>query len=360
MAASIPKTMQAWRYRFENTEPHLAEAPVPVPAADGLLVKVLAMGVCHSDCTLLGMNEPILGMRPEFTMGHEACGEIVQLGSDVDKSAFAIGDKIVMLIIPGCGKQTCPDCSRGFTTICRSPDSGNYGLGISDGFFAEYVTVAQRAAVKVPEGLDLASAAVSADAVLTAYQAIKDTGNPQPDHTIAIFGLGGVGLNGLQTALHMGVKNLLVADKRQASLDEAIKLGVPKSHTFLVGEGTPIEQYVAEQQLQVDMAFDFAGHEQTFQAAQMVVRNAGTIVLVGLFSPTVPLIPLVSVLKAVTIKCHYNGDIKGLRECLELVGKGVLKPVVETGSIRDLPRVLKDLDEGRVRNRMVLLPDWKE
>lgn len=82
--------------------------------------------------------------------------------------------------------------------------------------------------------------------------------------------------------------------------------------------------------------------------------------MVGLFSPTVPLIPLVSVLKAVTIKCSYNGTIEPLRECLNLMAKGVLKPVVETGSIRDLPKVVKDLDEGKIKNRMVLLPDWKD
>ncbi|EME44540.1 hypothetical protein DOTSEDRAFT_172802 [Dothistroma septosporum NZE10] len=359
MAASIPKTMQAWRYRLVDTEPFLAETPVPVPEADGLLVKILAMGVCHSDCTLLGMNEPILGMKPEFIMGHEACGEIVQLGSDVSKSSFAVRDKIVMLMIPGCNKQSCPDCSRGFTSVCRDPASGNYGLGISEGFFAEYVTVTHRAAVKIPEGLDLAEAAASADAVMTAYTAVRYIGNPKPDETVAIFGLGGVGLNGLQTALHLGVKEILVVDKRQASLDEAIKLGVPRDHTFLVGEGTPIEQYVAEQKLQVDMVFDFMGHESTFQGAQMVVRNGGVIVLVGLFSPVVPLIPLVSVLKAVTIKCSYNGDIKGLQESLDLMAKGVLEPVVETGSIQDLRKVSKDLDKGKIENRMVLMPDWE-
>ena len=357
----IPKTMQAWRKSFPSSSPFLKEIPVPMPKEDEVLVKLLAMGVCHSDCTLLEMPESMYGMKDEYTLGHEACGEIVALGSS--ETDYATGDKVAIHIIPGCNATTCPDCSRGLNRICRKEGGGNYGLGISDGFFAEYVVVKHRAVAKIPDGLGVEEAAVSADAVLTAYHAVRYTGAPDANDTIVILGLGGVGMNGLQTALYLGVpaNKILVMDKRQVSLDGAVNLGIPKEHIFLAGDDgtTSLQQYVTEKGIHVDIVFDFAGHEQTMTTAQMVVRNGGTIVLVGLMSPKVPLIPIVAVVKALTVKTAYNGTMDAFRECLELMSKGVLKPRVETGSIMSLPSVLKDLNDGKIQNRMVLLPNWR-
>lgn len=356
--------MLAWRKSFTQPSPFLAEIPLPTPHPDQLLVKISAMGVCHSDCTLLHMPAPIYGMRPEYTMGHEACGSIVSLGSSVPPSLFSPGDMVGLLIIPGCGASECAECAKGLNRLCKRSDGGNYGLGLSDGFFAEYAVVTWRAAIKIPEGLGVEVAAVSADAVLTAYHAVRYTGAPEKGDTIAILGLGGVGLNGLQTVLYLGVapERIYVVDKRQTSLDQAVKLGVPRENAFLAGgeEGTSIEKFVEEKGVQVDVVFDFAGHEQTMTTAQMVVRAGGTIVLIGLMSATVPIFSLVSVLKGVTVKMGYNGPMEAFGECLELMAKGVLKPVVETGSINSLPKVLEDLDEGRINNRMVLLPDWSK
>ena len=246
--------------------------------------------------------------------------------------------------------------------LCREPDSGNYGLGFSDGMFAEYISIKARAAVKVPAGVDIAQAAVSADAVMTSYYAVRYTANVQPDQTIAIFGLGGVGLNGLQTALHLGVKQILVVDKRQSTLDEAIKLGVPKEHTFCTGDADAkrIEQYIAETGTRVDTVLDFVGHTETFQSSQMVARPGGTIVLVGLISQVCPLIPFFTVINAFTIKGSYSGTREAMVECLDLMARGVLKPSVEVRSVVDLPEVIRDLDEGKVKSRMVLLPDWEK
>ncbi|TKA71467.1 hypothetical protein B0A55_07800 [Friedmanniomyces simplex] len=340
MAQSIPETMEAWIQQIGKREPFRKRVPIPKPDADGLLVKILAMGVCHSDCTIAAMDEPIPGMRMEFILGHEACGEIVQLGSNVKESEYAVGDKVAILIVPGCDNTTCPQCNRALHAICRAPDSGNYGIGVSDGMFAEYIAIATRAAVKLPAGVDIIKAAVAADAVLTSYHAVRYTADVQPNQTVAIFGLGGVGLNGLQTALHLRAKRILVVDKRQATLDEAIKLGIAKEDTFCTGDANAkrIEHYVAEAGIQVDTALDFVGHSETFQSAQFTV----------------------SVMNALTIKGSYSGTRKGLAECLDLMAKGVLKPLVETKSIEDLPSVLHDLDEGKVKSRMVLLPDWRK
>lgn len=357
---TIPTEMQAWILKFGQSEPVRTKLPVPNPAADGVLVKVLAMGVCHSDCTLLKLKEPLPNSEPEFVLGHEGAGEIVLLGDKVDKSEYHVGDRVAVHIIPGCDDSACPQCNRGWERLCRAKTSGNYGLG-RDGVFAEYVAIQSRAAIKLPDGVDMVPGAVSGDAVLTAYHAMKYTAAVKSGQTIAIFGLGGLGLNALQTALHLGVKRVLVVDKRKETVDEAVKLGVASEDAFCTSDpdSKPIQQVVAEREIIVDTVIDFAGHEQTVLSAQLTVRPAGLLVMVGLLSQQVPIIPLVVVGRALTIQGSYSGSIPAFHECLELMAKGVLRPSIETGSIEDLPKVLKDLDDGKIKSRMVLLPDWK-
>ncbi|KAI7180787.1 40S ribosomal protein [Hortaea werneckii] len=307
-------------------------------------------------------GRPGIGATHSSLLGHEGAGKVVKIGPDVNPDIFSLGDRVAIHLIPGCNKSDCLECSRGLHVLCKADGSGNYGLG-RDGMFAEYVACQARAAVKVPDPVEMPAAAVAPDAVLTAYQAVKYTGAVQPDHTIVIFGLGGVGLNGVQTALHLGVKRILVVDRRQHSLDEAVALGIPRENCFCTGEGPDekkIEQFVAENNVQIDVAIDFVGHADTILAAQMLVRPAGLIVQVGLLAQHGPLIPGYLVMHAKTIKGNYNGSLESFAEVMELMGQGVLKPKLETGSIEDLPQVLKDLDNGKVRTRMVLLPDWKE
>jgi len=355
---ALPDTMQAWVCKFGQREPIRSQVPVPKPAPDGLLVRLLAMGVCHSDCSLLALDGPIAPhMKSEFILGHEGAGEIVQLGSEVTN--FQIGDKVSIYIVPGCNE--CAECRRDMHTLCKKENSGNYGLGL-DGFFAEYVACQARAAVKVPSGVDITAACLAPDAVLTSYQAVKYTAAVKPDQTIVIYGLGGVGLNGLQTALHLGAKRILVVDKRQNSIDEAIALGIPKEDTFCTSDpaAKPIHEILAEKGILVDTAIDFVGHSDTISSAQQTVRPLGLIVLVGLLAHQAPVMPFVMAMNMLTMKGHYNGSVTSLKECLDLMAEGKIEPKIETGSIEDLPKVLKDLDKGKVKNRMVLLPDWKK
>ncbi|KAK5126890.1 hypothetical protein LTR85_008248 [Meristemomyces frigidus] len=268
-------------------------------------------------------------------------GEIAQLGSNVSGSDFQIGERVGIHIVPGCDAPDCPQCNRGLHRLCRAENSGNYGLG-QDGTFAEYIAIQSRAAVKLPPNVDMVSAAVSGDAVLTAYQAIKYTGTVQPGQTIAIFGLGGLGLNALQIAQHLDAQRILVVYKRQESIDQAIKLGILADDTFCTGnpESRRIEQVVAEQRILVDTTFDFAGHEATILSAQLTGWP--------------------NVMNAITIKGSYNGTIEAFHECLEMIANGVVKPNIETESVEELPKILKDLDEGKIKSRMVLLPGWKK
>ena len=351
--------MQAWKCHIGDPKPHRTEVPIPSPDAEEVLVKVLAMGVCHSDCTILALKEPVLGMGAEFVMGHEGVGEIVRLGSKVDGSRFAVGDRVGVYLNAGCEQPNCPQCNRGHQQLCKS-EGGHYGIG-RDGVAAEYAVIHQRAAFHIPSTLDDTLAAVSADAVLTSYHAVKYTAAVQPEHTIIIFGLGGLGYNGLQTALHLKAKRILVVDNRQESIDEAIKLGIPPKDAFCTADPTAkkVHEFVAEQQIAVDTCIDFVSHEDTVMSAQLALRPAGTLVMVCVLGAQVTLLPIVVVCTGLVIKGSYNGSRVAYEEALELMRKGVLTPRIQTGSIEQLPEVLKDLDDGKIKGRMVLLPDWK-
>jgi propanol-preferring alcohol dehydrogenase len=354
--------MQAWKCCVGDSNPlRRVSVSTPTPNPEEVLLKVLAMGVCHTDCTLLAMKEPIHGMGADFILGHEGVGEIIQLGSQVNPTDFSIGDRVGVHLTAGCHGETCPECTRGLHNLCKS-EGGHYGVG-RDGLFAEYIAVHYRAAFHIPANLDNAHAAVAADAVVTAYHAIKTTAAVNPDQTIVIYGLGGLGLNALQTAQHLGVKQILVVDKRQSSIEAAIALGVSRENAFCTSDDDQniqtLQESIASRNLAVDTCIDFAGHADTVTSAQTVLRPGGTLVLVGLLAEQVPLLPLVSVVSGLTIKGSYNGSAQAYGECLDLMARGILTPEVQIGSVEDLPDVLRRLDEGGIQGRMVLMPDWR-
>jgi propanol-preferring alcohol dehydrogenase len=353
--------MQAWKCIVGQPLPYRVQAPVPTPGPEDVLIKVLAMGVCHSDCAILELKEPVNGMGTDFILGHEGVGEIVQLGAQVDTDRYKLGDCVGVHICAGCRRAECSNCQRGLFQLCRT-DGGRYGIG-KDGAFAEYIAIHSRAAIHIPTGLDTTHAAVAPDAVLTAYHAVKVTAAVQPDQTIAVYGLGGLGLNAVQTVLHLGVDpmRIYVIDKRQDAVSEALLLGIPRENAFCTADASaqPFHAVMAERNVAIDTTIDFVGHAETVLSAQLAVRPGGTLVLAGLLSQQTPLLPLVAVSKGLTIRALYNGDEQSFRECLDLMARGVLIPKVMTTSVEDLPAVLERLDKGMVNGRVVLLPDWK-
>ncbi|KXT08581.1 hypothetical protein AC579_2603 [Pseudocercospora musae] len=351
----------AWRCHQSRKPDVLLKKQIPIPkcAPNGVLVKVLAMGVCHSDCLIIARPEPLPGCS-EFTLGHEGAGEIVEIGSEVN-NGLQPGDKVSIHIVPGCGE--CRECNLGFRRLCKQSDNGGYGLE-KDGFMQEIVAARADACVKIPEGVRIEDAAIAPDAILTAFHAIKYTGEVNEKDKVAIIGLGGLGLNGVQIVKYFGVEvgSIYVMDKKLEAVEAAIRLGVKKENAFCSGdehyEKKPMHEVLAERGVSIDKVIDFVGHDETHTTAQIIVRPAGTIVVVGLLSMQTPLLPGLMVTKCYTIKGTFAGEIEGLKECLDLLAKGVIRPELSTASVNELPQVLKDLDYGKIKGRKVLLPDW--
>lgn len=116
-------------------------------------------------------------------------------------------------------------------------------------------------------GINPLVAAVATDAVTTAYHAIIRRGQLKPTETVFLFGLGGLGFNGLQVIKSIGAR-VIVSDVRQERLDAAAQLGIPQSDIVPVGHS--IQDFVREKNLMIDTTFDFVGMNQTFEDAQQI------------------------------------------------------------------------------------------
>ncbi len=241
--------------------------PVPEPHATGLLVKLIAVGVCRSDHNLLTNENQPAWFQDKFTLGHEGCGRIVGLGSKVPPSAgYKVGDVIALLAVPGCGSQACEECAADLAQLCTKAHRSGIG---NDGFYASHCVIDMRGAVHVPEGVSPSQAAVATDAVTTAYHAIHRRGKVTSKDTVFLFGLGGLGFNALQVIRAIGAR-VLVSDVKQENLNDAAKIGVSKADIVPVGKS--IRDWVDENGWsdKISIVADFVGTEQTFSDAQHI------------------------------------------------------------------------------------------
>ncbi|KAK5203003.1 hypothetical protein LTR96_011108 [Exophiala xenobiotica] len=352
MAGELPKTMFAWRKHKGNPEPVWEEVPVPRVRPTGVLIKLLAAGVCHSDHSLLTNENQRPWFEPKYILGHEGCGEIIEIGERIKDAGFKIGDRVASIAVPGCGEDDCPECSRDLAQLCER--AHHAGIG-QDGFYAPYATLDIRAIAKVPDNIPSPVAAVATDAVKTSYHAITRRGEVKAHETVVLFGLGGLGFNALQIVLHVGAR-VIVSDVRQERLDEAIKIGVPKEDAIPAAK--PVQDFLREAGLlgKIDTTLDFVGKHQTFQDAQNILRRGGKMVCIGTLDAENTIDMKIGIRKRLTIKFTYGGQMRDLKEVLDLISKGAVRPQVETAGLKEFPVVLTELCEGNVKARVALLP----
>ncbi|KAL7284101.1 hypothetical protein ACG7TL_001381 [Trametes sanguinea] len=353
-------TMVAYRFVPGKTEPQRTVVPIPTPAADEVLIKVLAAGVCHSDVHLLeaSATQPLL--PGTYIMGHEGAGIVVSHGRDVaadpnNARRLAIGTYVAVCLTNACGARECDACGRGFANVCFNEPM--IGLGV-DGCWAEYVKVRAISVVPVPGNNPKDSrmapgiVAAATDAVMTPYHALKRAAGLEPGQTVVIIGCGGLGINAIQVAKNVLRAGTVVAsDLRATSLSIARNVGA--DYAVRPDE---LKALLEEKSLRVDVVLDLVGQQSTVDVATDIVRIGGTIVLVGLGSPTVGFSPLLSTMKQTTIKGSFGGDYDDLKECLDAIAEGRVRPQVEERPMEECGQVIHDLAEGKIRSRVALVP----
>lgn len=264
----------------------LVDLPVPSPAADEVLIQVVACGICGSD--VHGFDGSTGRRIPPLVMGHEAAGIIVAMGSAVH--AFAIGERVTFDSTISCGN--CRFCKQGAVNLCDRREV----LGVScgdyrrNGAFAEYVAVPAHIVYRLPDSLSFADAAM-VEAVSVALHAVGLTA-PEAGSTALVVGAGMIGLLILQALRVTGCSNIFVTDIDAGRLELAKKLGA--TETIEAVAATASDE-VAEQVRGltrghgVDAVLEAVGTAATVRTAIASARKNATVTLVGNLAPEVPL-----------------------------------------------------------------------
>jgi len=267
---------------------------VDAPQRDEVTVKLAACGVCHSD---LSATNGTIPMQPPLILGHEAAGEVVELGEGV--SGFAVGDHVVSSFIYMCGK--CRFCSMGRPVLCleqgkalttlpdgtlRTKDAVGKPLSIFSGcgVMAEYATVHVDNLVKIDPKIPLDRAALVSCAVTTGVGAVFNTARVAPGSSVAVLGCGGVGLNVIQGAAIAGAERIIAIDTMPEKLEMAKTFGA--TETLLAKRDEDLGRTLRKMTAGgPDYAFECVGSGELAGAAYRAIRRGGLAVVVGVAKP---------------------------------------------------------------------------
>ena len=264
------------------------------PGPGEVLVRVRAAGLCHSDLSVIDGNRP----RPlPMVLGHEVAGIVEEIGAGVDD--LQRGDHVVAAFVPSCGH--CEPCHGGRPALCEpglaSNTAGtllsgarrlhhgeavvNHHLGVSG--FADYATLSRRSLVRIDATLPFAEAALFGCAVMTGVGAVVNTAAMPRGASIAVVGLGGVGLAALLAGRMLEAPHVVAIDLNEGKLAAAKELGA----TTVVNAAAPdaIEQVREITKGGVAFAFEMAGSARAMELAYRITRRGGTTVSAGLSHP---------------------------------------------------------------------------
>jgi alcohol dehydrogenase len=273
----------------------IEELDLEGPGPGEVLVRVEAAGLCHSDLSVINGDRP----RPlPMALGHEAAGVVEEAGPDV--TDLRHGDHVVMVFVPSCGR--CPRCMEGRPALCEPGGAANaagslisgarrlrlrgravqHHMGVSA--FADHAVVSRNSLVKIDRSLPFDQAALFGCAVLTGVGAVVNTARLPAGATVAVVGLGGVGLNALLACRLVGAAAIVAVDLQDDKLALARQLGA--AHTVSAGDANCVEQVRDATGGGVDFAFEMAGSVRAMDLAYRITRRGGTTVSAGLSHPS--------------------------------------------------------------------------
>ncbi len=265
---------------FEAGKPLvIEEIDVQEPRAGEVLVKLAASGVCHTDAFTLSGDDPE-GIFP-CVLGHEGAGVVVDIGAGV--TSVSIGDHVIPLYTPECGQ--CKFCRSGKTNLCQAirvtqgrglmPDgTSRFSLNgkplfhfMGTSTFSEYTVLPEIAVAKINKAAPLDKVCLLGCGITTGIGAVLNTAKVQPGSTVAIFGLGGVGLSAVQGAVLARASRIIVVDINTSKFEMAKMLGAtdcinPKDYD------RPIQQVIVDlTDGGVDYSIEAIGNVNTMRAA---------------------------------------------------------------------------------------------
>ena len=260
------------------------DVDLPPTGVGEVRVRVAAAGVCHSD---LSMVNGTLAPTFPLVLGHEAAGVVTEVGAEVGRARP--GDHVVLNWAPAC--RQCWFCEHGEPWLCvhgmkpsvprgaladGTPAHATLGVGA----LAEEVLVRENAVLPVPAELPLEAAALLGCAVLTGFGAVRSTASVRPGESVAVIGLGGVGLSVVAAARAAGADPIVAIDVSDAKRELARAAGASE----FVGTSDALSKEVRALTggIGVDHAFECVGRATTIRSAWRLTRRGGTCTIVGI------------------------------------------------------------------------------
>jgi Zn-dependent alcohol dehydrogenase len=343
--AAVLRTIGAPRPYAQSKPLSIEEVNLAPPRPVELLVRIAGAGLCHSDLSMINGDRP----RPvPIALGHEGAGEVVEVGSAIDD--IHPGDHVVFQFSASCGR--CRRCLEGRLQVCeraaaakavnelmaggsRITAVNGERIGHHSGLscMAEYAVVDRGSVVVIDKSMPLADAALFGCAVMTGVGAVINTAHIRPGDSVAILGMGGVGLSGIMGARLTGAEKIIAVDREPAKLEVAASVGA--THMVCARDADCVEQVRELTGGGVDYAFDQAGTTDSMALAYGMVRYGGTVVVTGL--------PPANASFNVN-QCDLVSQEKSIRGSFQ----GSCVPV------RDIPRFVRLYQEGRLPvNRLI-------
>jgi threonine 3-dehydrogenase len=281
--SETPDTMMAWTKVHDREDGfELIEHAVPSPGAGEVLIKTASTSICGTDLHIWLWDEWSRDEVPLGTItGHETCGEVVALGEGV--TTHEIGDQVAIECHLAC--WNCPRCDEGNAHICEN--GSIFGVH-GNGAFAPFFTISATNARHTPKGLDSAHGSIQ-DPLGNAIHTL--TGGPIEGATIAIHGLGPIGLFAVNAAKAMGASKVIAIDwENKYRMDLALKLGAD----LVLGKGDDIVEKIlsATEGRGVDNACEFSGSPVALSNAIKSTRMGGYLNVLSVYGNPTPEVPM--------------------------------------------------------------------
>ena len=309
----------------------IREIDLEGPGPGEVLVRIVAAGLCHSDLSVINADRP----RPlPMALGHEAAGIVEEVGPFVDD--LRRGDPVVCVFVPSCGH--CAPCTQGRPALCEpgAAHNGagdllsgarrlscegapvNHHCGVSG--FAEDATVSRRSLVPIDPDVPLHIAALMGCAVLTGAGAVFNGGDVKPGGTVAVVGVGGVGLAAVMGAVAAGAQTVVALDTLEAKLAAAREAGA--TQVFRADDPDVVAKVREATKGGLETVLEFAGVAKALEMAYAITRRGGVTVTAGLPNPKAMLsLPAISlVAEERTLKGSYLGSGVPARDIPRFLG----------------------------------------
>jgi NAD+-dependent secondary alcohol dehydrogenase Adh1 len=316
-----------------------------------VIVRVGGAGVCRTDLHIIeGVWRPHMDPGGKdllpLIMGHENAGWIEELGNEVN--GLQKGDAVI--VHPKIADGTCLACRRGHDMH----GAGNFPGLDSNGGYAEFLKTSMRSIVKLPTTLAPKDVAPYADAGLTAYHVAKKAARHLlPGEYCVVIGAGGLGHIGVQCLKAMCAAEIIVVDKSKLSLELAKECGADH---LITADGHEVETVLSlTGGVGAEAVVDFVGEKGTTAKGLRMTRPMGNYYIVG-YGEDIRIPAVDMIITERNIIGNLVGTWAELTELMALADRGRVELAVQEYRLDDANQALRDLHQGKVRGRAVLIP----